>query len=162
MVHICEAGKENFDQLVECQLKVLMSFSLSLPKEFIEEKRKRHLENDGFCPEALQNKGHLSLVACEDDMVVGFALGKIDIGGTSWLTFLGVIPSFRKMGYGEALLKEFINKSKLREARKLSLFTAVELKPALSLYIKNGFTTDGVARYRNYGVDLLRYEKNLV
>ncbi len=95
-------------------------------------------------------------------MIVGFALGKIDRGGTSWLTFLGVLPSFRKMGIGEALLKEFIRKSRLRAAKRVSLFTAVELEPALSLYIKNGFSTDGVPRYQDYGVNLYRYEKTLV
>ena len=162
MVRICEAKIEHFDQLVDCQLMVLESLSPSLPGEFIEEKRKRYFEKDDFRPEALQYIDQLNLVAWEDDKIVGFALGRIDRGGTSWLTFLGVFPSFRKMGFGEALLKEFIHKSKLREAKRVSLFTALELKPALNLYIKNGFTTDGVPRYQDYDVNLLRYEKNIV
>jgi ribosomal protein S18 acetylase RimI-like enzyme len=102
------------------------------------------------------------LVALEGEKIVGFALGKIDRGGTSWLTFLGVLPLFRKKGTGEALLKEFIHKSKLRGTKRVSLFTALELKPALNLYIKNGFTTDGIPRYRDYDVNLFRYEKSLV
>ena len=162
MARICEAETEHFDQLVDCQLMVLESLSTSLPREFIEEKRKRYFGTDGFRPEALQHRGQLNLVASEDGMINGFALGRIDRGGTSWLTFLGVLPSFRNMGIGEALLKAFISKSKLREAKRVSLFTAVELKPALNLYIRNGFTTDGIPRYQDYGVNLYRYEKNLV
>jgi ribosomal protein S18 acetylase RimI-like enzyme len=162
MVRIREAKTEHFDQLITCQLKVLESLSPSLPGEFIEEKRKRYIETDGFRPEDLQHNGQLNLVSSIDDMIVGFALGRIDRGGTSWLIFLGVLPLFRGKGVGGALLKEFIRKSKLRAAKRVSLFTAVELKPALNLYVRNGFTNDGVPRYRNYGVNLYRYEKNLV
>ena len=78
------------------------------------------------------------------------------------MTFIDVLPSSRKMGFSEALSKEFISEVKLRYARRLSLFTAVKLKPALNLYIKNGFTTDRVPKYRDFGANLLRYEKNLV
>lgn len=161
-MHILEAGNEHFEGLVDCQLKVLEGLSALLPRGFIEEKRKRYFETADFRVEALRERGRLNLVACEGDMVVGFALGKIDGGGTSWLTFLGVLPPYRKKGYGEALLKGFIGLSRVLEAGRVSLFTAVELKPAINLYIKYRFTTDGAPKYQSCGVNLYRYERDLV
>lgn len=158
---ICEAGAHHFQALVECQLIVLESLSDSLPKEFIKHKRDRLLGTDFETVHGLQNREQLNLVARENGLIIGFALGKIDRGNNSWLTFLGVLPLFRGRGFGEALLKEFLIKSKLLGARRVCLFTAVELVSALNLYIKFGFSTDNVPRYREYGIKLFKYVKNI-
>jgi hypothetical protein len=132
---ICEAGAHHFQALVECQLIVLESLSDSLPKEFIKHKRDRLLGTDFEKVHGLQNREQLNLVARENGLIIGC--------------------------FGEALLKEFLIKSKLLGARRVCLFTAVELVSALNLYIKFGFSTDNVPRYREYGIKLFKYVKNI-
>ena len=90
--------------------------------------------------------------------IIVLAWGDIREDGSSWLSFLGVSPGHRREGVGKALLVRFIEESKERGSRKISLNTDPRLVPAIKLYLYTGFLPDGVTT-NQYGFELIVYSK---
>jgi ribosomal protein S18 acetylase RimI-like enzyme len=163
MVGIRKARVEEVENLLSCQAQVLESLRGMLPTHFIEYQMRwlRGSDVEDALETAIEGKNTIVLVAEDAKSIVGFAQGRVNKGGTSWLAYMGVIPAYRRRGIGRELTKSFLTESRSRGAHKVSLYTAKELKPAINLYIGLGFVRKGTTRRHNYGVDLIEYSRSL-
>jgi len=163
MVRVRVAEVEDIRGLMDCQAQVLESLRGVLPTQFIEYQiswLRTSVGGDG--PEKMiEGRNTIVLVAEEAGSIVGFAQGKVDGGGTSWLAYMGVIPSSRRRGIARALVERFLTESRTMDAHRVSLYTAPELGAAIKLYTGMGFITDGRVRRRRFGVDLILFSKSL-
>ena len=96
------------------------------------------------------------LVAVSDERIVGYAV--VD----RWpdqehLVSIAVLPGSRKMGVGQALLDNLVEKT---QSGKMMLEVRRSNRAALDLYRKNGFTQTGIAySYYTDGEDAIQMEK---
>lgn len=86
----------------------------------------------------LQNENSVWLITEENNIPCGYALGSI-VCGEAELYRIAVSPDFRRKGLGEAVLSQFIEKCRRREAEKIFLEVRSRNIPAISLYKKAGF-----------------------
>ena len=101
-----------------------------------------------------------TLVALEDDKVVGFIIGKIwqdeykieNYENQGWISLIYVHPDYRRRGIGSDLLKkvesefELLNKNTINIGRDYSDFfpgLPIELKDSLDWFIKRGYNNPG-------------------
>ncbi len=77
----------------------------------------------------------------------GFAMGRAVVGEAELLT-LAVDPGQRRQGIGAALVSGFLTEAKARKADRAFLEVNPDNAPAISLYLKAGFTVSG--RRRGY------------
>ena len=163
MASIRKARIEDIQGLLDCQAIVLESLRGVLPNQFIEYEIRWLCAPDrkDVIEKAIEEKNMIILVGEEAGSIVGFAQGRVDRGGTSWLAYMGVIPAYRGMGIARELVNRYITESRAKGARKVSLFSAPELKPAIKLYVEMGFSTEGKIRRHIHGVDLVQYSKFL-
>ncbi len=85
------------------------------------------------------------------DVSAGFALGT-DLRGEAELYRLAVLPEYRRKGFGETLLREFLTDCARRGAKRVFLEVRSKNLPAVSLYQKTGFRQIAV-RKGYYGDD---------
>jgi ribosomal protein S18 acetylase RimI-like enzyme len=76
----------------------------------------------------------------EYDKVVGFLVGDNTYGGIAFITWIGVLPAYRKKGLGSQLFHYYENYVKAKRAHLIELFTYEAVK---DFYIKHGFTEVG-------------------
>lgn len=90
------------------------------------------------------------VVALCDDKVVGY-VGSQTVLGEADMMNLAVSADFRRRGIGSELIRELIEKLKIRGARCLTLEVRASNNPAISLYHKMGFVQIGrrPGYYRN-------------
>jgi len=160
---IRRAKIDDFQGMVECQARVWESLRSVLPKTWVENEIQRlyRPEERDFFQRIIADPKRITLVAEEDGGIVGFAMGRTDESGLSWLSFMGVSPTHRRRGIGRGLVQRYLEESMLKGARKVSLNTAPQLKPAVKLYVESGFMPEGFLRRHRYGVDLIIYSKFL-
>lgn len=99
-----------------------------------------------FLHELQENKNvtrYLSAVCSQK--VVGYA-GLWKIIDEGHITNIAVHPQYRKKGIGEMLLKELIAKSESEGVLRFTLEVRTSNKPAIALYKKMGFVTEGVRK----------------
>lgn len=163
MADIRKARIEDIRGILNCQEQVLESLRGILPAKFIDYEIESLCGPDGgdALGKAIEEKNTIVLVAVEAGSLVGFAQGRVDRGGTSWLAYMGVIPAYRRRGIARELVKRYITESQARGAHKVSLYTAPELRPAINLYTEMGFIAEGKKRRHRYGVELIAYSKSL-
>jgi len=163
MVGIRKARVEEIESLLSCQAQVLESLRDILPTNFIEYQMSWLCGSDAedALETAIKEKNTIGLVAEEAGQIVGFAQGRVNRVGTSWLAYMGVIPTYRRRGIGRELTLSFLSESRSRGAHKVSLYTAKELKPAIKLYVGLGFFRECRTRRHKYGVDLIEYNRSL-
>lgn len=156
-VRIAAAG--DIQGLLNCHATVWESLRGVLPTSWIEDEIERLRETDvqDTVRRVMEDRMRITLVAEDEEEVVGFAMGRSDKSGLSWLSFMGVTPTYRRRGIGRELAQKFIEESRLRGAYKVSLNTAPELEPAVKLYVSMGFVPEGFLRRHRYGVDLIIY-----
>jgi [ribosomal protein S18]-alanine N-acetyltransferase len=85
----------------------------------------------------------------------------ITTGGVSKLKELIVGEGFRGSGYGEALMKHFIDFSRSKRCRKLVLFTSERHIPAMKLYAKLGFKVESKRPRDMFNITWYIYAKYL-
>ena len=159
MVFIRDACSEDIQGFIDCYLKVWKSFRGILPEPMIEEV----IEEAGQTSfqenirSTITKPDRILLVAEEDGEIVGHAQGRVNRGGYSWLSFMGVSPDHWRQGIGRALLTGFIEESRKSGCTKVSLNTAPCLKPAIKLYADMGFIPEGYMRNHMHGLDLIFY-----
>lgn len=83
--------------------------------------------------------------------LIGYAVGTVSFDEGE-LYRLAVLPEFRRQGYGEALLRDFLGECARRGAKRVFLEVRAKNTPALSLYRKAGFARIAV-RKGYYGDD---------
>ncbi|KAL8130019.1 hypothetical protein V2J09_019174 [Rumex salicifolius] len=76
------------------------------------------------------------------------------------ITKLAVKDTFRRKGYGEALLRAAIQKCRARNIHRISLHVDPDRTPALNLYKKLGFLTDSLI-HKYYSIDRDAYRMYL-
>ncbi|MFX1474471.1 MAG: GNAT family N-acetyltransferase [Promethearchaeota archaeon] len=163
MTTIRLARTEDSKSLLDCEIHIWESLRGILPEEWVSEEITR-IRKAGLMDHwklFIQDETRIVLVAVEEDQVVGLAYGRVEGGGTSWLSFLGVHLESRGKGLGRSLLQRFVDEAKGRGQMKVSLNTAPQLKAAISLYNSMGFLPEGLLRRHSYGVDLIIYSRFL-
>ena len=110
----------------------------------------------------LQNPLALWLVAVEDDVVCGY-IGSQSVMGESDMMNVAVNPDFRRKGIGEALVIALSEELKAVGNTSLTLEVRISNAPAISLYVKLGFSQVGLRKnyYRNPREDALILRKAL-
>jgi ribosomal-protein-alanine N-acetyltransferase len=84
--------------------------------------------------------GDCWLVAEHSTGLVGYALSAPTLDRDSWLLALAVSAKFRGMGYGRELLRESLKILRKHQIRDLKLTVEPRNHPAISLYLREGFT----------------------
>ena len=95
----------------------------------------------------LNNPLSLWIVAMDEDKLVGY-VGSQSVMGWSDMMNLAVLPEYRRMGIGEALVEALTEKLKEKENTCLALEVRASNDPAIALYHKLGFVQ--VGRRPNY------------
>ena len=78
------------------------------------------------------------LTAWEADRIVGF-IGLMAVAGEGDITNVAVLPSHRRMGIGDCLVREILALAKEKEIRKIMLEVRASNAAAIHLYEKYGF-----------------------
>lgn len=157
------ATAQDIEGLLDCHAKVWESLRGVLPTSWIEDEIERLHQTDveNTVRRVIEDPMRIALVAEDEEEMVGFAMGRNDKSGLSWLSFMGVTATHRRRGIGRELVQKFMEESRLKGAYKVSLNTAPELEPAVKLYVSMGFVPEGFLRRHRYGVDLIIYSKFL-
>jgi len=160
---IRKATLRDIQDLLDCQASVWESLRGMLPTPWIEDEIERSHQPDvrNILRKIITDQTRITLVAEENHAIVGFALGRTDKSGLSWLSFMGVRPTHRRQGIGHKLVQAYLTESKVKGAHKVSLNTAPDLKPAVKLYVDMGFMFEGLMKRHRYGVDLIIFSKFL-
>lgn len=109
-----------------------------------------------------EEKDFLTLVAEEDDTVVGYGSVYLALGGAMRLVSLAVVPEERGEGTGRMLLCELEEACRTVKAGRICLEVAVSNLVALRLYITQGYEVKGVIPdYYGKGKDAFYMEKAL-
>jgi len=163
MTSIRKATLRDIQDLLDCQASVWESLRDVLPTPWIEDEiaRSHHPDVKGILRKIITDPTRITLVAEENHTIIGFALGRTDKSGLSWLSFMGVCPTHRRQGIGHKLVQVYLTESKVKGAHKVSLNTAPDLKPAVKLYVDMGFMFEGLMKRHRYGVDLIIFSKFL-
>ena len=82
--------------------------------------------------------GYTCIVLERDELVVGYGILSVAAGEAHVLN-LCVDPDFRKLGYGERLLDEMLERARHAEVREVFLEVRPSNESALGLYEKKGF-----------------------
>jgi ribosomal protein S18 acetylase RimI-like enzyme len=160
---IREMRKEDLESFMGCEARIWETLRVLLPEEYVE--RNLNWVNRPGVREAwarvMDDPSWITLVAVEDDSVVGIAQGRVDWSRLSTLGFLGVDEGHRRKGIARALVERFMEESRSRDAAKVTLFTSPTLKPAVKLYAEMGFVPEGFLSRHRLGVDMIVYSKFL-
>ena len=92
--------------------------------------------------EELSNKFARFFVALLNGEIVGY-IGAHNILGEVYITNVAVFPEYRKNGFGEALIKKFIEMVKKENADFITLEVRKSNISAINLYEKCGFNEVG-------------------
>jgi ribosomal protein S18 acetylase RimI-like enzyme len=163
MTSIRMAKVEDIQGMLDCMSRVWESLRDVLPTDWVEDEieNTRQPDAEDRLQKVITDPNRITLVAEGDGEIAGFALGRTDKSGLSWLSFMGVSLTCRRRGIGRGLVQRYIEESRMRDANKVSLNTAPELKPAVKLYADMGFLPEGLMRRHRYGVDLIVYSRFL-
>ena len=156
-------SKEDVQGFIDCYICVFKTLYNILPEDYINTQIEQasHPEFYSKLRKAVDDHKHILLVSRDHNNIVGMAWGNITTDGSSWLGFMGVIQSHRRRGIGRHLLNRFIEESRKRGTRKISLDTDPRLVPAIQLYESSGFIQEGSVT-NPYGLGLILYSKHIM
>ena len=159
---IVSLSQEQVHCIRDCYLGVWHSLKGILPDEYVETQIKQASSKEFHekLSEAVTDTRNIMMMTTEKNETIGIAWGRIQDDGSSWLAFIGVLPDNRQMGVGASLLAEFINESRRKGAKKISLNTDPRLIPAVNLYETRGFHVGGTTKNK-YGLELIIYSKEI-
>jgi ribosomal-protein-alanine N-acetyltransferase len=102
-----------------------------------------------------------TLVALEDDIIVGFIIGFAS-GGTGFIYTLDVHPDYRRKSIGLMLISALEKKLHAERAKRIRLEAALNNPAALALYRKAGYSEKEMLRnYYGSGKHAVRMWKTL-
>lgn len=104
--------------------------------------------------------GFVGLKAVANDHMIGFVAGELRRrDGAGWIVTLGVLPEYRRMGIGQALLRQCENQL---NSRRIRLCVRKSNLLALKLYQQEGYVIYTTwLNYYHGGEDALVLEKIL-
>jgi len=121
-----------------------------------------------------QHFKNTSLIAEEDDEIIGFLIGFLsqDQSDEAYIHFVGVHPDYRKKDIGKTLYEKFFTKVKMADRKIIRSITSPVNKTSIAFHQKMGFvlergdkTVDGVAvkvNYDGFGNDRVLFKKELI
>jgi GNAT superfamily N-acetyltransferase len=149
------------EEFIQCYVQVFQTLYNILPEDYVTKQI-----TDASTPDyhqkvrgLIDNSNNILLISQENETVTGMAWGSVK-ESVAWLGFMGVKDLFRGKGLSRLLLNRFIDESKARGARKISLNTDPSLVPAIRLYESEGFSREGTI-VNPHGLELILFSKNL-
>ncbi|MDM7913516.1 MAG: GNAT family N-acetyltransferase [Methanotrichaceae archaeon] len=101
----------------------------------------------------------ITLVALENDIIVGFIIGFVS-GGTGFIYTLDVHPDYRRKGIGSMLISALEENLRADGAKRIRLEAALDNPAALVLYRKAGYREEEILRnYYGKGFHAVRMWK---
>jgi ribosomal protein S18 acetylase RimI-like enzyme len=100
-------------------------------------------------------------VAVENEKIVGLAIGKLDTGGLSDLSWICAAIEEQGKGIGKKLISKVADYSKEKGCHKLFAYTTPNLIPAVALYLSSGFVPEAYLRKHWHKLDFLIMSKQL-
>lgn len=98
-------------------------------------------------------------VAVENEKIVGLAIGKLDTGGLSDLSWICAAIEEQGKGIGKKLISKVADYSKEKGCHKLFAYTTLHLDPTIQFYLSAGFMTEGYLKKHWYRIDFLIMSK---
>lgn len=103
-------------------------------------------EEDIIMPEEVEKRGMVIYIAEVDNKIIGKI--HLEVGNAvSGIYGFGVLPEYRRKGYGREILMKAIEKLKEYNSNEIMLQVAVKNKNALDLYISCGFEETSTMDY---------------
>lgn len=94
-------------------------------------------------------------VAIENEKIVGLAIGKLDTGGLSDLSWICIAIEEQGKGIGKELINKIVSYSKEKGCHKLFAYTTPNLVSAVALYLSSGFVPEAYLRKHWHKIDFL-------
>jgi GNAT superfamily N-acetyltransferase len=107
----------------------------------------------------IEDKNSYALVSVEKHGVTGLAIGRIQEGGLSDLSWICTDPLSQRKGTGKELLSKVVEYSKEKGCHKIFAYTFPFLTPAVTFYLKSGFVMEAYLRKHWYQLDFLIMSK---
>ena len=93
-----------------------------------------------------QSREGLTLVAEEDDLIVGFVHMSTMDYEVGYISVIGVSPESQGKNIGAKLLKRIEREGRNKKLRKIWLMVSHSNTGAINFYLRNGYSVDGVIR----------------
>jgi len=97
-------------------------------------------------------------IAIEDNKIIGFLVGDNTYGGVGFISWIGVLPEYRKKHIGQLLLENYEKFAKSKKAHLLELFTYEKVK---GFYERMGFKEIGRRMEGFYGSKSIIMDKKI-
>jgi RimJ/RimL family protein N-acetyltransferase len=127
------------------------------PEKLFEEELKRY-SAETFS-RFIEDKNSFAFVAVEKHGITGLAIGRIQEGGLSDLSWICSDPEYQGKGAGKELLSKVIEYCKNKGCHKIFAYTFPFLIPAVIFYLKSGFILEAFLRKHWYRLDFLIMSK---
>ena len=132
----CEykSGNENRLQLIKPELKdreKIIKISMEIFEDSYEDARNR-------VDDCLDTRLREQYLAVLNDKIIGLCSINLEEDEVS-IFGLGIIPEYRRQGYGKELLRLIVDSLLQREKTKITLMVDRENTPAIELYAQLGF-----------------------
>jgi RimJ/RimL family protein N-acetyltransferase len=127
------------------------------PEKLFEEELKRY-SKETFS-RFIEDKNSYAFVSVEKQGVIGLAIGRIQEGGISDLSWICTDPLFQRKGAGKELLSKVNEYCKGKGCHKIFAYTFPFLTPAVNFYLKSGFILEAYLRKHWYQLDFLIMSK---
>jgi len=127
------------------------------PEKLFEEELKRYSQKTFTL--FTDNSNCFGFVAVEKHEVIGLAIGRVQEGGLSDLSWICTDPLVQKKGVGKKLLSKVIEHCKNKGCHKIFAYTFPFLAPALNFYFKSGFVLEAHLRKHWYKLDFVIMSK---
>jgi len=140
MVKIQEITNQMFESFYRCFESLMQEGYACFPPELKEYFIKKEYTLNNFILWC-ERKFRIIFLALDDQQrIIGFLVGDNSYGGVAFITWVGILPEYRKMGIGNQLLKTYEDHVKAKNAHLIELFTYDGVK---GFYEKNGFVEIG-------------------
>jgi len=94
-------------------------------------------------------------VAEGNEKIIGLAIGRLEIGGLSDLSWICTAIEEQGKGIGKKLISKVANYSKDKGCHKLFAYTTPNLVSAVALYLSSGFVPEAYLRKHWHKIDFL-------
>lgn len=128
MIQIRLMTKEDIEQVSEIEK---ITFSMPWSKEAL--------------LHSLEQKGSIYLVACDEDKIVGYC-GLWNIVNEGNINNVAVLDEYRGRHIATEMLKQLVELGNQQQINAYTLEVRTSNEPAIQLYLKFGFTIEGIRK----------------
>jgi ribosomal protein S18 acetylase RimI-like enzyme len=107
----------------------------------------------------IRDEKRYGFVAKEEDKVLGLAIGRLDQGGLSDLSWICTSLEVQGKGIGKKLIDKVIEYSRKKGCHKLFAYTTPHLVSTVGFYLASGFVPEAYLRKHWYKLDFLIMSK---